>query len=58
LEGSYTNYKKIIESTNSSQWKLKVIDSIEGSEELPKEERIKLLDNLIENKFIKELLSK
>ena len=50
--------QKIIESANSSQWKLKVIDSIEGSEELPKEERIKLLDNLIEDKYIKELLSK
>jgi hypothetical protein len=27
-----------MESANSSQLKLKVIDSIEGSEELPKEE--------------------
>jgi hypothetical protein len=37
LEGSYMNHR-IMESANSSQLKLKVIDSIEGSEELPKEE--------------------
>ena len=50
--------QKIIEAANKSQWKLKVIDSIDVSEELPKDERRKLLDNLIENRYLREILSK
>lgn len=49
--------QKFLEVASSSQWKLKVIDSIDLSDELPKEERRKLLDNLIENRRIKEILS-
>ena len=49
--------QKIVEAANSIQWKLKALDSVDASEELPKEERRKLLDNLIENEFIKEILS-
>ena len=50
--------KKIIEASVSSQWKLKVLDSIDISDEFPKEERRKLLDNLIEDAHTKEILSK
>ena len=50
--------QKIVEFANSNQWKLKVLDSIDLSDELPKEERRKLLDKLIESKQIKEILSK
>jgi nucleoid-associated protein YejK len=49
--------QKVVESANNSQWKLKALDSVDASEELPKEERKKLLDNLIENDYIKEILS-
>jgi hypothetical protein len=50
--------QKIVEAANKNQWKLKVIDSIDVSEELPKDERRKLLDNLIENRYMREILSK
>ena len=50
--------QKLIEAANNAQWKLKVLDSVDVSEELPKEEREKLLDNLIENSHIKEILAK
>lgn len=50
--------QKIVEFANNNQWKLKVLDSIDLSDELPKEERRKLLDKLIESKQIKEILSK
>ena len=49
--------QKFLEVASNNQWKLKVIDSIDVSEELPKEERRKLLDNLIENRRIREILS-
>jgi deoxyxylulose-5-phosphate synthase len=49
--------QKIVENANNNQWKLKVLDSIDVTEELPREERRKLLDNLIENKQLKEILS-
>jgi hypothetical protein len=48
--------QKFLELANNSQWKFKVIDSINLSDGLPEEERRKLLDNLIENKRIKEIL--
>ena len=50
--------QKIIEVGNKNQWKLKVLDSIDISEELPKDERRKLLDNLIENRYMREILYK
>jgi hypothetical protein len=50
--------KTILEAAYASQWKLKVLDSIGVSDELPTEERKKLLDNLIENERLKEILSK
>jgi predicted transcriptional regulator len=49
--------QKFLEIATNSQWKLKVIDSIDLSDELPKEERRKLLENLIENTRIREILS-
>jgi hypothetical protein len=49
--------QKFLEVATNSQWKLKVIDSIDLSDELPKDERRKLLDNLIENRRIREILS-
>jgi hypothetical protein len=49
--------QKFLEIATNSQWKLKVIDSIDLSDELPKEERRKLIDNLIENSHIREILS-
>ena len=45
-----------IEKAINSYWKLKAIDSLELSDELPKEERIKLIDNLLDNNDIKEIL--
>lgn len=48
---------KTIENAFNNQWKLKVIDSIEYSDELPKDERKKLVENLIENEQIREILS-
>jgi hypothetical protein len=50
--------QKTVEAANSIQWKLKALDSVDASEELPKEERRKLLDNLVENEYLKEILSK
>lgn len=50
--------QKIVEYANKNQWKLKVLDSIDVSNELPREERIKLLDSLFENTRLKEILSK
>lgn len=49
--------QRIVEDANNNQWKLKVLDSIDLSEEIPREERKKLLDNLIENRHLKEILS-
>jgi hypothetical protein len=49
--------QRIVEDANNNQWKLKVIDSIDLSEEIPREERKKLLDNLIDNRHLKEILS-
>jgi predicted transcriptional regulator len=46
----------IIEKAVNSYWKLKAVDSLETSDDLPKEERLKLIDNLLDNKDIKEIL--
>jgi hypothetical protein len=50
--------QQIVEAAYKNQWKLKVLDSIDVSDELPKDERRKLLDNLIENRYMREILSK
>ena len=47
--------QQIVEAAIKNQWKLKVLDV---SEDLPKDERRKLLDNLIENKYMREILCK
>ena len=47
-----------IENAINSYWKLKAIDSLEMSNDLPVEERKKLIDNLIENNGIREILAK
>jgi predicted transcriptional regulator len=46
----------LIEKAVNSYWKLKAVDSLEMSEDLPKEERLKLIDNILDNKDIKEIL--
>jgi hypothetical protein len=48
---------KTVESASSNQWKLRAIDSIELSDELPREERRQLLESLIDNKQLREILS-
>lgn len=47
----------IIEYTADNQYKLKAIDSLELSEELPPKERASLIDRLIDNEEIKRLMS-
>ena len=47
-----------IEKAVNSYWKLKAVDSLEMSDELPREERVKLIDGLLDNNEIKEILSK
>jgi hypothetical protein len=49
--------QKTIEDASTNQWKLRAIDSIEQSADLPIEERARLLESLIDNKQIKEILS-
>jgi hypothetical protein len=49
--------QKTIEDASANQWKLRAIDSIELSDDLPKEERRKLLESLIDNKQIRDILS-
>lgn len=46
----------IIEKAINNYWTLKAIDSIEVSNDLPEEERIKLIDSLLDNSHIKEIL--
>ena len=49
--------QKTVENASKNQWKLRAIDSIELSDELPGEERKKLLESLIDNKQLREILS-
>lgn len=49
--------QKTLEDASANQWKLRAIDSIELSDDLPKEERRKLLESLIDNKQIRDILS-
>ena len=45
-----------IENAVTNYWKLKAIDSLEMSRELPAEERKKIIDNFIDNQGIKAML--
>lgn len=47
-----------VESALGSYWKLRAIDSLETSNELPKEEQQKLIDALLDNQEIKGILVK
>jgi hypothetical protein len=47
-----------IENAINNYWKLKAIDSLEMSNDLPMEERKKLIDNLIENTSVREILAR
>ena len=47
----------IIEKAVNNFWKLKAVDSLEQSGDLPEEERLKLIDGLLDNNEIKEILS-
>ena len=47
-----------IENAINSYWKLKAIDSLEVSDDLPLVERKTLIDSLIENINIREILAK
>jgi predicted transcriptional regulator len=47
-----------VENALTSYWKLRAIDSLEMSNELPKEEQQKLIDALLDNPGIKGILVK
>jgi predicted transcriptional regulator len=50
--------QSIVENALTSYWKLRAIDSLEMSNELPKEEQQKLIDALLDNQEIKGILVK
>ena len=47
-----------VENALKSYWKLRAIDSLEMSNELPKEEQQKLIDTLLDNQELKGILVK
>jgi hypothetical protein len=49
--------QETVENASSNQWKLRAIDSIDLSDELPAEERRQLIESLIDNKQLREILS-
>ena len=49
--------QETVENASSNQWKLRAIDSIELSDELPAEERRQLIESLIDNKQLREILT-
>jgi hypothetical protein len=51
-------FQLLIENALENQWKLKAIDSLELSKDLPEEERQKLIDTLIEDQSLKQILIK
>jgi len=51
-------FQLIIENAVENQWKLKTIDSLELSKDLPEEDRQKLIDTLFENQDLKHILIK
>lgn len=48
--------RNTIEIAGKNEWKLRVIDSVQQSDELPNEEWKMLLENLIDDKDIKNIL--
>jgi len=52
------NAQLTVESALGSYWKLRAIDSLEMSNELPKEEQQKLIDALLDNQELKHILVK
>ncbi len=50
--------KVTIENALNNYWKLKAIDSLETSNEVPKEEQQKLIETLLDNEKIKGILEK
>ena len=51
-------YKVKIENALNNYWKLKAIDSLETSNEVPKEEQQKLIETLLDNEEIRGILVK
>jgi predicted transcriptional regulator len=47
-----------IQNALNNYWKLKAIDSLETSNELPREEQQKLIETLLDNQDLKEILVK
>jgi hypothetical protein len=47
-----------VDNALKNYWKLKAIDSLQTSNELPKEEQQKLIERLLDNQEIKEILIK
>ncbi len=52
------NAQSTVEDAIGSYWKLRAIDSLEMSNELPKEEQQKLMDALLDNQTLKGILVK
>ncbi len=50
--------KVTIENALNNYWKLKAIDSLETSNEVPKEEQQKLIETLLENEKIRAILER
>jgi predicted transcriptional regulator len=50
--------KVTLEIALNNYWKLKAIDSVEISNELPKEEQQKLIETLLDNEDLKEIIIK
>jgi hypothetical protein len=50
--------KVTIENALNNYWKLKAIDSLETSNEVPKEEQQKLIETLLDNEKIKAILER
>ena len=50
--------KITIENALNNYWKLKAVDSLETSNELPKEERHKLIETLLDNQGLKAVIVK
>src|SRR5919199_210206 len=52
------NNQHIIESALANHWRLKAIDSFEDLNELSKEERRLFIDTIIDDDYIKEIITK
>ena len=51
------NNQLILESTLANYWKLKAIDSIELASEISTEERQRFIDSLIDDNYIKQVIT-